>query len=85
MVNGVKDLITEKDNEMLQKVFDIYVDQEVNDFIKKKIVEWDFAMTSYEMNKKCYHFGGDFEICLMSMIYKMQIIVIKNDSKGLIL
>ena len=42
-------------------------------------------MASTEMNKENYCFGGDFEIFSLSMIFKMQIIVLKNDSKGLIL
>ena len=42
-------------------------------------------MASTEMNKENYCFGGDFEIFSLSMIYKMQIIVLKNDSKGLTL
>ena len=33
------------------KFFDIYADQEVGDFIKEKIEERDFAITSIEMNK----------------------------------
>ena len=37
------------------------------------------------MNKEHFLFGGDFEIFLMSIIYKRQIIVIKNGYKGLIL
>ena len=42
-------------------------------------------MTSTEMNKENYHLGGDFKIFLMSMINKTQNIILKNDSKGLIL
>ena len=42
-------------------------------------------MTSAEMNKEHFCFGGDFEIFLMSMIYKMQIIFLKNDLKDLVL
>ena len=42
-------------------------------------------MASTEMNKEHICFGGDFEIRLMSIIYKMQIIVLKNDLKGLTL
>ena len=34
------------------KNFDMYADQEVNDFIKEKIEECDFAMASMEMNKE---------------------------------
>jgi hypothetical protein len=36
------------------------------------------------MNKESLHFGSDFKIISMSIIYKMQIIVIENDFKGLI-
>ena len=42
-------------------------------------------MVSTKMNMDYIHFGGDEEILLMSIIYKMQIILIQNDSKGLIL
>ena len=42
-------------------------------------------MTSTDMNKKHFRFGGDFEIFSMNNIHRMQIIVLKNDSKGLIL
>ena len=40
---------------------------------------------STKMNNEHYCFGGDFEILLMSIIYKMQIVVLKNDTKGQIL
>ena len=73
VVNDLKALISQKDNEMLQNIFDIYADQEGNDFIKEKIEEWDFIIT-------CAFFGGDFEIFLMNMIYKMQIIINRSDS-----
>ena len=63
----------------------MYIDQQVNDFIKEKILKWDFALTLTDMNKEHYHFDADFKTFLMSMIYKMQIIVFINDSKGLIL
>ena len=42
-------------------------------------------MASTAMNKKHFHFGSDFKIFLMSMIFKMQITILKNDLKGLIL
>ena len=54
-------------------------------FIKEKIDEWDFVMTLTEMNKEHELFGGNFEILLMSIIYKMIINIFQNDSKGLIL
>ena len=41
-------------------------------------------MASMEMNKEHFYFH-DFKIFLISIIYKMQIIVLKNDIKGLIL
>ena len=63
----------------------MYADQEVKYCIKEKIDEWDFVMASMGMNKEHFCFGGDFEIFLMRIIYKMQIIVLKNDAKGLIL
>ena len=37
MVNDLKEMISQKDNIMLQNIFDIYADQEVNDFIKEKM------------------------------------------------
>ena len=37
------------------------------------------------MNKEHELFGGDFEILLMSIIYKMPIIIFQNDSKGLLM
>ena len=44
-------------------------------------------MVLTEMNKEHFCFGGDFETFLTSMIYKIQINVLKNDLilKGLIL
>ena len=63
----------------------MYADQAVNDFTTETKEEWDFTMTSSEMNKKHFFVGGDFEIFLMSMIYKMKIIVLQSDSKGIIL
>ena len=62
----------------------MYANQDVNVSIKK-IEEWDFAMASTETNKEHFHFGGDFKVLLMIIIYKMQIIVLKSDAKGLIL
>ena len=53
------------------------MDQEVDDFIKDK------AFT--EMNKEHDHFGGACQMFLMSDIYRMQKIGLKNDLKGLIL
>ena len=47
--------------------------------------EWDFAMTSTEMNKEHELFDCDFKALLMSNIYKILITVLKNDSNGLIL
>ena len=43
-VNDLKDFIFKKDNDVLQKDFDIHTDQDVNDFIKEKIEEWDFCV-----------------------------------------
>ena len=84
MVSDLKQFISQKDSDLLKKIA-IFVDQKVNEFIKKKIDEWDFVMVSMEMNKEHFHFGVVFEIFLVSMIYKMQINVPKNYSKGLIL
>ena len=39
VVNDLKELISQKDNEMLLNIFDIYAGQEVNDFIKEQIEE----------------------------------------------
>ena len=36
VVNDLKAFISQNNNEMLQNVFDIYADQEVNYFIKKR-------------------------------------------------
>ena len=85
VVNDLKEFISQKDNEILQNVFDIHIDQEVNDFTKEKIDKWDFAMASMEMNMKHLRFGSHFGIFLVSMICKMQIIILKNDPKDLIL
>ena len=38
-----------------------------------------------EMNKEHKLFGGDFEIFLMSIIYKIPIIIFQNDCKGLLM
>ena len=51
---------------MLRNIFDIHADQEVNDFIKEKIEEWDFEIASIEVMEH-YCFCGDFEIFLVSM------------------
>ena len=67
------------------KNFSLYATQDVDEFIKEKVEQWDFAMTLTEMNKEHELFGGDFEILFMSIIYKMPIITFQNDSKGLIL
>ena len=61
MVNTLKDLICQKENEKLQKVFEIHADKEENDFVKKKIDEWDVAMASAKVNREHHYFGGDFE------------------------
>ena len=37
-------------------------------FNKENIDKWNFAMASMEINQEHYHFGGDFEIVLMSII-----------------
>ena len=59
------------------KKFGMYANQKVDDFIKEKIEEWDFVMVSIEMNNIHFRFGGDFEMFLMSIIYKRQIVVLK--------
>ena len=82
---ALKQFISQKDSDFLKFFLHIYANQEVNDFIKEKIDEWDFAMALTEINKEHFRFGGDFEIFLMGTIYKMQIIVLKNDVKALIL
>ena len=69
---------------MIYKFFDIYAGQKVKDFIKEKRYEWDFVMTFTEMNNEHCCFGGGYGIFLISMINKMQIIVVKNDLKNLI-
>ena len=42
-------------------------------------------MVSKEMNTEHFRFSGDFEIFLISIVNKMQMIVLENDLKGLIL
>ena len=84
-MNDLKQIISQKDNALLQKILNFYATQGVDEFIKEKIEEWDFAMILTEMNKKHELFGGDFEILLMSIIYKMPIIIFQNDSKGLLM
>ena len=37
------------------------------------------------MGPEALYFDGDFEVILMSIVYKMQTIFFKNDSNGLIL
>ena len=73
----MKKIVSQKDNETIPKHFDIHAGQEVNNFIQEKIEEQNFAMTSIDEEHFC--FGGDFEIFLMSMIYKMQTTVLKID------
>ena len=70
---------------MLQNIFDIHEDKEVHDFIRENVEDWDCAMASTKMTKEHYGFGGDFDILLMRMIYKMHISVHTNVSKSLIL
>ena len=84
VVNDLKQFISQKDNALFQ-FFGIYADLEVDEFIKEKIEEWEFVMTLTEINKEHKLFGGNFKIFLMSIIYKMQIIVLQDESKGLIL
>ena len=55
---GIKPATYEVANDLKQFIF-IYANQEVNDFIKENIDEWDFVMASTEMNQEHYHFGGD--------------------------
>ena len=84
-MNDLKQFISQKDNALLQKDFSYYVTKGVDKFIKEKLEEWDFVMTWTEMNKEHEHFGEDFKILLMSIIYKMQITDLQNYSKDLIL
>ena len=84
VVNDLKQFISQKDNALFQ-FFGIYADLEVDEFIKEKIEDWEFVMTLTEINKEHKRFGGNFKIFLMSIIYKMQIIVLQDESKGLIL
>ena len=51
VVNDLKQLISQKDNALLENVFS-HTTQGVDECIKKKIEEWDFVMTLTEMNKK---------------------------------
>ena len=63
-MNDLKQFISQKDNEILQYVFDMYADQSVHDFTKENIDEWDVVMVSTEMNKQHFRIGSDFEIFL---------------------
>ena len=81
----MKQFISQNDNAILQKTLNFYTTQEVDEFIKEKIEERDFAMTLTEMNKEYELFGSDFEILLVSIMYKMPIIIFQNDSKGLLM
>ena len=78
-MNELKQFISQKDNSVLQKFFRYYVTQGSDDFIKEKIEEWDFVMTLTEMNKEYELFGSDFEILIIDIIYKMQIIILQSD------
>ena len=49
---------------MLLNVFYVCSDQDSNDLSKKRRKEWDFEMTSAELNKEHYYFGGVFETFL---------------------
>ena len=75
VANDLKQFVSQKGNVLLQKKSNLYATQGVDEFIKEKIKEWDFAMTLTEMNKEHELFGGYFEILLMSFIYKMPIII----------
>ena len=84
VLNDLKQFISQNGNVLLQKN-GIHDTQGVDEFIKDKIVEWDFMMTLTEMNKEHQRFCGDFEILLMSIIHKMPIIIFQNDSKCLLM
>ena len=47
-----------EDNGILQTFFDVYINQEVDDFVKQKLEEWDFAMATTKMNKEHFRFYG---------------------------
>ena len=47
--------------------------------MKEKIEEWDFVMASTEVNKSIT-FWGDFEILPISIIYKIKITILKDNS-----
>ena len=51
----------------------------------KKKEEQDFAMASTEKNKDHDLFGCVLKIHFMSVLYKMKIIVLQNNTKGFIL
>ena len=70
---------------MYQNFFDIYADLENDDFIKVKMVEWYFALTSKQLDQEHFLIGNDCEVFFKSIIYKTQAVVLKNDWKGLIL
>ena len=50
LVNDLKQFLSQKDNDILQKSFDVYEDEEINDFIKEKVEELVFALEPTEMN-----------------------------------
>ena len=47
-----------EDNGILPNFFDIHINQEVDDFVKQKLEEWDFAMATTKMNKEHFCFYG---------------------------
>ena len=61
MLNDLKQFISQKDNHLIFKNFDVYADLEVDDFIKEK-KEWDLAMAVTEISMDYFSFSGDFEI-----------------------
>ena len=61
--------------------FDVYEDQDVYDIIKEKIEKWDFVIASMKIYKEHFRIGSDFEIFLMRITYKKEILVFKNHSK----
>ena len=83
-MNDLKQFISQKNSNLLQKHFGSYAKQEVDDFIKEKIEELDFAMTLMEMKKEHFGYGGNSKY-FNKHHQKMQIIILKNDSKDLIL
>ena len=66
MLNDLKQFISQKDNAILENIFSFYATEGVDEFMKEKIEEWDFAMTVLLII-----FGPNFINALCYMIHLM--------------